>query len=171
MDPRIDSAAAPIARASSVHAGPSAPPIVAAVRPGRIRFTGAFVAVAALALLAVARYLRPAPGGIGTHEALGLPPCGFYFAFGIPCPSCGMTTAFSLFAHGRPLAALRAQPAGCALALLAALAVGFGLRMAWSGKPTGLNWDRLGTRAGLSLMGLVFFGGWAWKIIDHLLHR
>jgi hypothetical protein len=43
-----------------------------------------------IALLATARWLTPDARGLGTHEQLGLPPCGFYLWYGLPCPSCGM---------------------------------------------------------------------------------
>ena len=50
---------------------------------------------------------------MGTHQQLGLPPCGFVEMFdGVPCPSCGYTTTFTLAAHGRPLDAFMNQPFG-----------------------------------------------------------
>jgi len=56
--------------------------------------------------------LIPKSGGVGTHEELGLPPCGFYLMFHKPCPSCGMTTSFALLMHGKIIQAIKAQPAG-----------------------------------------------------------
>jgi hypothetical protein len=73
-----------------------------------------------LSVLGVAAWLVPDPAGLGTHRQLHLPPCGFYLYTGIPCPTCGCTTAFALAAHGRLLAAFQAQPAGAAFALLCA---------------------------------------------------
>ena len=49
---------------------------------------------------ALAFALKPDPRGYGTHQSLGLPPCTFRMLFGIPCPSCGMTTSFSHLMHG-----------------------------------------------------------------------
>ncbi|NBO19844.1 MAG: DUF2752 domain-containing protein, partial [Proteobacteria bacterium] len=43
------------------------------------------------------RWLTPDARGLGTHEQLGLPPCGFYLWYGLPCPSCGMTTSWPHF--------------------------------------------------------------------------
>jgi hypothetical protein len=76
------------------------------------------------ALLAVAFSLTPSDQGLGTHQQLGLHPCTFYQMTGQPCPSCGMTTSFSLMAHGRVVEALVVQPFGAllfALTLAAAL--------------------------------------------------
>lgn len=75
-----------------------------------------------LAWLTLASALTPASGGMGTHRQLGLPPCGWIIAFNKPCPTCGMTTAFSHASHGQLLAAARVQP----FALLLALGVSAG---------------------------------------------
>jgi hypothetical protein len=88
------------------------------------------VASAALAVLLTARSLTPAAEGHGTHVALGLPPCGFRAWTGLPCPTCGLTTAFTLLAHGELLLAIRAQPLGVPLflgAVASALVAAVGL--------------------------------------------
>ncbi|HEX5658234.1 MAG TPA: DUF2752 domain-containing protein [Polyangiales bacterium] len=64
----------------------------------------------ALAVMITARLLTPDPSGHGTHLALGLPPCGFLSWTGLPCPTCGLTTAFALLARGEILGALRVHP-------------------------------------------------------------
>jgi hypothetical protein len=92
-------------------------------RSRRDLFACAAFEVAAVALFVVARGLRPAPEGLGTHEQLGLPPCLLFASSGIPCPACGMTTAFAHAARGEPLQALVTQPFAALLAL--ALAAGF----------------------------------------------
>jgi len=70
-----------------------------------------------LAVLGVAVALKPDPRGYGTHEQLGGGPCGMLVMTGLPCPTCGMTTAFANTVRGQWLQALRAQPAGFVLAL------------------------------------------------------
>jgi hypothetical protein len=75
-----------------------------------------------IAVLVIAFRLEPDPRGAGTHEQLGLPPCAFLADHGVPCISCGMTTAFAAMAHGRIGLALRANPFG-ALLFLATLAM------------------------------------------------
>lgn len=69
----------------------------------------------ACAVLALSRWLSPHPAGIGTHEQLGLPPCGFYAWLGLPCPACGLTTAFAHLARGELMASIAAQPLGVPL--------------------------------------------------------
>jgi Protein of unknown function (DUF2752) len=79
---------------------------------------------ASIAVLAYAFTLKPDPRGYGTHEQLGLPPCGFLRDHGVPCISCGMTTAFAAMAHGDLALALRSNPYGILL-FLAVLATPF----------------------------------------------
>lgn len=97
----------------------------------------AILALALAALLATAGWLRPDPRGFGTHEQLGLPRCAFQGVTGVPCPSCGMTTAFAWSVRGRPDRAWRANPAGSVLApLCGLLAVWLLAVVAW-GRPLG----------------------------------
>jgi hypothetical protein len=52
--------------------------------------------------------------------------CGFQQRYGLPCPTCGMTTATLAFAQGKILQAFYIQPAGsllcCVLVVIAFLA-------------------------------------------------
>src|ERR1043165_7524101 len=84
-----------------------------------------FIFAICAAMLGIALYLKPDPLhlGAGTHQQLGLPPCGFFQTTGIPCPTCGCTTAVTWFAHASPLKSFLTQPFGFAVALLAALLV------------------------------------------------
>lgn len=80
--------------------------------------------VAVLTVLGIARALDPDPRGIGTHEQLGLPPCGFVQVFeGVPCPSCGYTTTFALAADFEVGAAIANQPFGFLVFLLSLAAI------------------------------------------------
>jgi hypothetical protein len=85
---------------------------------------GALVAVALglLTVFGIARGLNPydengTPLRMQTHRQLGLPPCTFYDLTHLPCPSCGMTTSFSLLMHGDVVSSLRANAVGTLLAL------------------------------------------------------
>lgn len=73
--------------------------------------------ISAFAILALRT--EPDPRGLGTHEQLGMEPCGWLQARGSPCPTCGCTTAASLLVHLRPLDAFVAQPFGALLGLAA----------------------------------------------------
>lgn len=91
----------------------------AVLRSGPVEWAvQAVLALAAWAVLAVAFWLQPSGQGLGTHEQMGLQPCPFHQTSGLPCPSCGMTTAFALMAHGRVVAAVVAQPFGVVLFVL-----------------------------------------------------
>lgn len=81
------------------------------------RLSLVLLAVGLVALLAVARRLEPDPRGHGTHLQLGLSPCVFLEGTGIPCPSCGMTTAFAWFSRAEFGRAWQANPGGLVLAL------------------------------------------------------
>lgn len=102
------------------------------------RVGAAAAALGCLSVLALAATLSPNPAGHGTHTQIAawMTPCAWPVVFGIPCPTCGMTTAFAHAADGNVWAALRTQPFGGVLAIGAA--VGF-----W----TGLHACVFGSRA------------------------
>ena len=87
-----------------------------------------------IALLVLASTLSPDPSGIGTHEQLGLPPCGIQFAFGIPCPSCGMTTSWALATRGRLIKSAQSNLGGFLMALMAVPAAYWLLASGYQGR-------------------------------------
>ncbi len=107
----------------------------------RRRLPALVIFVTCSAVLIIAYTLTPnTRDGLGTHKSLYLPPCGLYETTGIPCATCGMTTSFSLMAHGRFIAAFLTQPAGAMLALLVAMAAvisGYALVTGMSLSPVG----------------------------------
>lgn len=129
------------------------------------RIVTALTFAACLALLVTAATLTPAARGMGTHTQLGLEPCGFEAYVGLPCATCGMTTAFAHAAHGQLVAALIVQPAGAALALLtaaAALVTGYALLRGVCLTPLGRWLWRPVTIWGLT--GLIL-AGWAFTVL------
>jgi hypothetical protein len=121
-------------------------------------------ACAGIGLFAVAAWLEPDVSGVGTHHQLGLPPCGWITSAGVPCPTCGMTTAFALASDGRLVEAFIVQPAGCALALAAAAATLVAVWVAATGSAIGgFLLDRIGARTGWIVGGLILFA-WLYKI-------
>lgn len=122
------------------------------------------MACACAGLLLVAAWIDPDRRGYGTHEALGMPPCGFLVRTRLPCPTCGMTTAYTLLMHGRIDTAFLAQPAGALLCLgTAACALIFG-RAAIIGRLPSINWDRIRPVLLMMLVVLTLLLGWGFKL-------
>lgn len=95
-------------------------------------------------LLAIALWLSPSQSGLGTHRQLGLPPCTLLDWYGIRCPSCGMTTAWSYLMHGQIVPALRANAGGAMLAIAALVGgpwlLASGVRGRWLGPRLAESW-------------------------------
>jgi hypothetical protein len=87
------------------------------LRPAADRVFAAVVAGIATTCFIVLGRVQPDARGHGTHEQLGLDPCGWPIHYRIPCPTCGCTTAACLVVHGRPFSALATQPFGAVIAL------------------------------------------------------
>jgi hypothetical protein len=93
--------------------------------------------LALAAMLAAALIVRPAARGYGTHQQLGLPPCTFVALFGLRCPSCGMTTAWSHLVRGQLAQAAATNAGGALLALTAMLVAPWALLSALRGRVLG----------------------------------
>ncbi|MBN2308167.1 MAG: DUF2752 domain-containing protein [Candidatus Hydrogenedentes bacterium] len=121
-----------------------------------------------LAIVIGSQLLTPDPRGLGTHEQLGLPPCGTVRLFGIPCPFCGMTTAFVLAAQGHFAKAFVAQPAGLLLFVLGIVGAGacglFGALGRWP--------DPILKREHARWLGwlalFVLAAAWLYKVVAHV---
>lgn len=132
--------------------------------PLRVRLISALIFTLGGSILGLALWLQPDTRGFGTHQQLGFAPCGMLLTTGLPCPTCGMTTAFSCTMHGHWLKALWAQPAGFALALLTAASVVIAGWSVFTGRPP--RWPGRPISPFLlfsSLLALLLFG-WAWKL-------
>lgn len=135
----------------------------AAVAPGA-RLISGICLCASSAVLGVACWLRPAAEGLGTHQRLGLPACGLMQICGIPCPSCGMTTAFAYAVRGELVHSFLTQPMGALMAVAtAAIAIvsAYGLATGVSLAP--LTDHLLRPRLVLMFMFL-FVAAWVFKI-------
>ena len=87
-----------------------------------VRGVLAGMALGLITVFCLAIWIRPyddegRPKRMETHLQLGLPPCHFRYLTGVPCPSCGMTTSFSLLMHGDPVSSLKANAVGTCLAI------------------------------------------------------
>ena len=92
-----------------------------------------------LTVFVIAAWLDPylpdgTPRTMETHRQLGLPACTFKEITGLPCPSCGMTTSFSLLIHGDVWNSLQANFAGTALASLGLFYLPWSIISAWKGR-------------------------------------
>ena len=131
------------------------------------RLVASAVLVACSAVLGVAAYLTPSPTGLGSHEQLGLPPCGWIAIADIPCPTCGMTTAFAHAADGHLLQALHAQPLGGILAIGVTMAWLVSIHVMITGSRIGGAFARLwSAKMAWALSGAVVLA-WGYKIASH----
>lgn len=136
------------------------------------RMVFAIIALAAVGVIGISLWLKPDPRGYGTHEALGLPPCGLKFITDIPCPSCGMTTSFAYAARLEVRKSFQAHP--CGLALFCSVVL-VGLVSA-TGFVASRSSDRLEQWAkGFPWWGVgisfftVFLFIWVWRVLEVLL--
>lgn len=132
------------------------------------RVAGLLLGGGALGVLGLAMYLTPDPNGFGTHRQLGLGGCTMLTLTGWPCPMCGMTTTFTLFAHLRPLEATLNQPFGLVLFPLTCALAALGLADAVTAQGAlrgALKWIQRRERfwAGVLLFGMI--GGWVYKCV------
>ena len=129
-----------------------------------------FLFSASFVILVLAYSLEPDQSGIGTHQQLGLEPCGFLTRMKIPCMMCGMTTSFSLYMHVEILDAIVNQPfslfifAGtlytCCLSLLDLIAPRARLTRFF-------NFIQNLSRTYYVLALILFLGSWIFKITIH----
>ena len=142
---------------------------VRADRPVRARLIALVVLAGCVTVLSAAVFLHPDASGVGTHEQLGLAPCAAIVMFGVPCPTCGMTTAFSHTVRGELWSAFTAHPAGLLLALATVAATGLSLGVVVTGKVWRLNWYRIPpTRITVAVL-MIVLGGWAYKIVTNVI--
>jgi hypothetical protein len=132
------------------------------------RLVAGGVALACLSLLLIAVHLTPSPDGLGSHQALGLPACGFLLRFGLPCPSCGMTTAFCWMVRGNVAASFYVQPMGAVLAILCGMTVWASVYIALSGQPAHRLLSFLPAKYHLIPLLGIARAAWGWKMFIHL---
>ena len=134
-------------------------------RPVRGRIYAAVVAAGVLALFMAAARLTPSGRHVGTHRQLGLPPCGFMVMTGLPCPTCGMTTAFACTARGWFLPAIRAQFAGFVMAMATAAAGLIALAAVLTGRRPAFNWYRISPTRILWLAMSLVLAAWGANMV------
>lgn len=127
----------------------------------------AAIAVVITLVLGIAAWLEPSPTGMGTHMQLRMPPCGWIAIADLPCPTCGMTTAFAHAANGHLVQSFLAQPLGCILALSAAMIWLLCIQVAITGSRLGGAVAGLWSRHVAWALAFAVVAAWAYKIAQH----
>lgn len=133
---------------------------------GAVRGFWATMVLLPSAVFVVAAFLSPDPAGHGTHTQLGLPPCGFLFATGVPCPGCGLTTSFAHMIRLQVADAFSANPFGVLFFLVSAASIPVSIRAFVRATPVfdvieRYRIDRL--LIGLSVLAMCV---WGWRVIE-----
>jgi len=115
----------------------------------------------------VAAWLQPSHTGLGTHEQMHLPPCGWIAIADMPCPTCGMTTAFSYAAHGDLPHSFLSQPLGCVLAVSVAMTLLVSIYVVVTGSRVGGAFARLWGRRTAWMLGAAVIVSWFYKIASY----
>jgi Protein of unknown function (DUF2752) len=122
------------------------------------------VAGSSIALLLIARLLRPSVDGVGTHRQLGLPPCAFLHFTSVPCPSCGLTTSVAHAARLHFYESVITQPFGLVVFISAVLGIPLSIYFIYRHVPWS-NLNRLRSRnLVIYLMIALFILSWLYKI-------
>jgi hypothetical protein len=144
------------------------PPVERQTLTAAGRLVALIIALAALSVLITALLLKPSRDGVGTHLQMGFQRCQFLRTTNLPCPSCGMTTSFSYFAHGNWLASLYTQPGGFVLALLCGAIFWAGLYAAVTASPLQRLIRQIPVAYSVPIILGFFIAAWGWKIFIHL---
>lgn len=131
-----------------------------------LRWFNGLMGLVVLGIFAIALYLRPSPEGMGTHQQLGLPPCTTVALFGVRCPSCGMTTSWSLFVRGDWLESVQVNTGGYMLALIALAYLPASCYLCIGGRSTRGGWLSLSLAIGLALALVVALVQWGWRLAN-----
>lgn len=118
-----------------------------------------------LLILGIALWLNPynADGSrkdMATHTQLGLPPCNMVVMTGKPCPACGMTTSFSLLAHGDIVGSARANWVGTLLATYGLILIPWAIVSSARGKYLFVRSGELLTMISLLVFMVLMTGRW-----------
>ncbi len=133
----------------------------------RRRLIALAVILAAATVLGLAAYLEPSPTGLGTHTQLSMPTCGWIVTMDLPCPTCGMTTAFAHAANGNVFRSLATQPFGALLALGTAMTFLVAGYVAITGSMIGSIVATLWSRRVAWILAIVALSAWAYKVLAY----
>jgi hypothetical protein len=128
------------------------------------RVISTIVGICCIAVLGVAAWLTPNQHGVGTHCELGFNGCLWVQRIDMPCPTCGMTTAFAHAANGHLWKAFLTQPLGAILAVATAMTFWICLYVAATGSRVGSLLIGLWHSSLLWIIGGLAVVAWIYKI-------
>ncbi len=128
-----------------------------------------FLFIIPLAVVITATQVTPAPEGMGTHQQLGLPPCGFLVVTGIPCPGCGLTTSFAHMVRGQFSGATFANPFGVMLFLVTFFTIPVAAIGLYKGSPVLDTLERLHAEKWAILLSITSILVWVVRVARQLL--
>ena len=131
----------------------------------QVRINGLLVGIISVSLLTVAAYVTPDPSGMGTHTQLGQPECSWVRNWNIPCPTCGMTTAFAHTVRGNLLTAFKTQPFGFFLALATMFGALWSLQALLTGRCWRINWFRIRPGIFSVVVVILLLAAWGYKVL------
>lgn len=104
----------------------------------------------------------------GTHQQLGLPECNFKTITSVPCPSCGMTTSFTLLVRADVWNSIQANFAGTMLAAFGLLFIPWAFASAFCGRFVFIRSLELVVFRLAVVFLIVLFGRWAIVVVGEL---
>jgi Protein of unknown function (DUF2752) len=116
-------------------------------------------------------YENGEPLKMGTHQQLGLPECNFKAMAGLPCPSCGMTTSFTLLIRADVWNSMQANFAGTVLASFGLLFIPWAFASAFFGRFVFIRSLELVVFRLAIVFLIVLFGRWAIVLVWELFLR
>lgn len=105
------------------------------------------------------------PRSMATHTQLGLPECNMVALTGKPCPSCGMTTSFSLLVHGDVGNSLKANWVGTLLAVFWLMLIPWGAVSAVRGRMVWVTNAELALTVAVGVTLALMLARWGWILL------
>ncbi|HQY87471.1 MAG TPA: DUF2752 domain-containing protein [Tepidisphaeraceae bacterium] len=129
------------------------------------RVSAFVIALGCMTVLTIGAILNPDPSGMETHRQLGLGSCALLQNTGIPCLTCGMTTAYAHMLHGNVYKSFITQPMGAILCFATGIALWASLYVAATGLPGALWLNRFPTMRQVVVFIALMLSAWIYKLI------
>ena len=130
------------------------------------RWLALLICAASLGVLSVAAWLDPNPTGYGSHTQLGFSSCFWISRAEMPCPTCGMSTAFAFAAEGKLIQSFLAQPMGFLLSILTVMTFWMAGHAALTGSRVAFLLLRLWRPSVIWFFAGLTLASWIYKIIS-----